>query len=192
MVCVAPLPPLIYIGGGGGEAALGAPQGGRRPPWAPALDAPFPSLGGGGDGRGDAGASHVAVDTVRGRGRYGLTGRGRAVSWSSGTPDSTAGRGGRWQRPLGLVGRGRGQFDTGAGSSVHGRLILAGRKAMMRPGGDFGGVGRGAGGAGGGGGRGAGCLGGGRVADKDDMHANTGVHAAAGQVGQVRRTMTRR
>ena len=134
---------------------------------------------GGGDGRGDAGASHVAVDTVRGRGRYGLTGRGRAVSWSSGTPDSTAGRGGRWQRPLGLVGRGRGQFDTGAGSSVHGRLILAGRKAMMRAGGAFGGVGRGAGGAGGGGGRGAGCLGGGRVADKDDMHANTGVHAAA-------------
>ena len=86
---------------------------------------------GGGDGRGDAGASHVAVDTVRGRGRYGLTGRGRAVSWSSGTPDSTAGRGGRWQRPLGLVGRGRGQFDTGAGSSVHGRLIPAGPRGTL-------------------------------------------------------------
>ena len=31
---------------------------------------------GGGDGRGDDGASRVAVDTVHGRGRYGLTGRG--------------------------------------------------------------------------------------------------------------------
>ena len=46
--------------------------------------------------------------------------------------------------------------------------------------------------AGGGVGRGAGCLGGVRAADKDAMHGDTGVHAAAGQVGKVRRTMTRR